>query len=58
VGGYGGLIFRGERRADFSQFLDISVDILEELQHAELVHGDDEGFLDVMDDLSGSMTRK
>jgi hypothetical protein len=31
---------------------------LEEFQHAELVHGDDEGPFNVVDDLSGSSLRE
>jgi hypothetical protein len=52
MGGHGGLILRGWRGAGFSQLSDISINVLEEFQHTELVHGDDKGSFDVMDDLS------
>jgi hypothetical protein len=54
MGGHSGLVLRGWRGVGFSQLSDISIDVLEEFQHTELVHGDDKGSFDIVDDLGSS----
>jgi hypothetical protein len=48
LGGYCRFVLGGGRRAGFGQLLDVSVNVLEEFQHTELVHGDDKGSFDVV----------
>jgi hypothetical protein len=58
AGGYCGFVLGGRGRAGFGQLANISVHVLEEFQHTELIHGDDEGTFDVVDDLGGSSAGK
>jgi hypothetical protein len=54
MGGHSGLILGRQRGAGFSQLSDVSVNVLEKFQHAELVHVDDKESFNIMDDLSSS----
>jgi hypothetical protein len=43
----------GGERASASSLMYVSVNVLEEFQQAKLVHGNDEGTFDIMDNFSG-----